>query len=125
MDLLAQTPEPPYHAVVFSAVRAGDDAEAYAATAARMLALARSMPGFLGVESARGPDGLGIIVSYWTDAESIRAWQQQAEHREAQRLGRERWYAAFELRVCRVERAYGFRRPAERSAAAGPKPAEP
>jgi heme-degrading monooxygenase HmoA len=114
----ALTPAPPYYAVIFSSVRTADDPEGYGATAERMVALAQTMPGFLGVESVRGPDGFGITVSYWTSAEAIAHWQQNAEHLEAQRSGRERWYAGFQLRVCRVERAYGFVRPAQSGAAA-------
>jgi len=110
-DQPAATPRPPYVAVIFSSQRtAGSDAE-YAATADRMVELAMSMPGYLGVESVRGADGFGITVSYWKDEESVRNWQQHAEHLEAQRRGREQWYSRFELRVCRVERAYGFTRP--------------
>lgn len=71
-----------------------------------MLELARCQPGFLGVESAR--DGLGITVSYWADLDSIRQWRAQVEHRQAQRLGRERWYSAFRVRIARVEREYGL-----------------
>jgi heme-degrading monooxygenase HmoA len=72
-----------------------------------MVELARQQPGFLGVESARGEGDLGITVSYWSSEAAIRAWREQAEHRLAQAAGRETWYAAFQLRVCRVERAYG------------------
>lgn len=97
-------------AVVFSSIRAPGDEDAYAATADRMVELAAGMPGFLGIESARGADGLGITVSYWSDEAAVRHWQRHAEHLEAQRNGRERWYAGFELRICRVERARGFRR---------------
>jgi len=110
----AQTPSPPYYAVIFSSVRTADDPDGYEATAQRMLELARSMPGFLGVESVRGADGFGITVSYWRSEEAIADWQRHAEHLEAQRLGRQRWYERFELRVCRVERAYGFGAPADR-----------
>lgn len=106
----AQTPSPPYFAVVFSSVRTQDDPAGYEETAQRMLELASTMPGFLGVESARGADGFGITISYWRSEEAIAHWQRHAEHLEAQRLGRERWYGRFELRVCRVERAYGFGR---------------
>lgn len=74
--------------------------------AERMLELAAMQPGFLGVESAR--DGVGITVSYWLSLEAIRLWKQQAEHLEAQRLGRERWYATFKVRVAKVERDYGI-----------------
>lgn len=107
MDPLARTPEPPYWAVVFTSLRAAVEPEAYAATAARMVELAREQPGYLGHESARGEDGLGITVSYWASREAIRRWRDHAEHRLAQESGRARWYADYLLRVCRVERAWG------------------
>ncbi len=101
----ANTPAPPYYAVIFTSLRtAGDDG--YGAMAERMVELAAQQPGFLGVESAR--DGLGITVSYWADLESIAAWKQNAEHLVAQQLGRERWYADFRTRIARVERDYGM-----------------
>lgn len=104
---LAHTPEPPYYAVIFSSVRTpGDDG--YPDMAVRMLELATQQPGFLGVESAREPGGIGITVSYWASEEAIAAWRRHAEHQEAQRLGRDRWYASFSLRVARVERARTF-----------------
>ena len=104
----ASTPQPPYYAVVFTSVRTLADPDGYAVTADRMVELARQQPGFLGIESARGADGLGITVSYWESEEAIRAWHNEAEHRLAQSAGREKWYATFQLRVCRVERAYGL-----------------
>jgi heme-degrading monooxygenase HmoA len=73
-----------------------------------MLELAAQQPGYLGVESARGEDGLGITVSYWSSLEAIRVWREQAEHRLAQNQGREKWYSRFALRVCRVETAWEF-----------------
>ena len=96
-------PEPPYYAVIFSSLRTAGD-QGYGAMAERMLALARAQPGFLGVESARDPEGLGITVSYWRDADSIARWKQHAEHLVAQATGKRTWYEAYELRVARVER---------------------
>ena len=104
--MFAHTPEPPYYAVVFTSQRTPGDA-GYDAMAARMAELAARQPGYLGAESVRNADGEGITVSYWRDEASIAAWKQQAEHLQAQRLGRSRWYARYELRVARVERAYG------------------
>ena len=112
MSDLVNTPEPPYYAVVFSSLRHTEDGasdDGYAATAERMLELARQQPGFLGVESAR--DGLGITVSYWADEDSIAAWRDHPEHSAAREAGRDRWYDAFTARIARVERAYEFRRP--------------
>jgi heme-degrading monooxygenase HmoA len=103
---LAQTPEPPYYAVILSSLRAPVDA-GYDDAADRMAELAAASEGYLGADSARGADGAGITVSYWRDLESIRAWKANGEHREAQRRGRADWYAAFEVRIAKVERAYG------------------
>ena len=101
----ADTPEPPYYAVIFSSLRGPEDPD-YHDAAARMLALAAVQPGFLGVESVRGGDGFGLTVSYWRDEQSIHDWKLHAEHAEARRRGRLEWYEHFEIRVARVERAY-------------------
>ena len=109
-DAIAQTPEPPYYAVIFTSLRTDRD-EGYGDAAQRMVELAATMPGFLGVESAR--DGVGITVSYWTDLESIAAWRRQAEHVLVQGRGRRDWYSRYAVRVARVERATGFERDAD------------
>lgn len=96
-------------AVVFTSIRTSGD-DGYAQTSEEMMTLAVAQPGFLGVESVRGEDGLGITVSYWTDEDAIRSWRAHADHLVAQRAGRERWYRAYMIRVCRVEREYGFER---------------
>jgi len=101
----AALPTPPYYAVVFSSRRTAGD-EGYAAMADRMVELAREQPGFLGVESARGADGFGITVSYWTDLDAIAAWKRNAEHRIAQATGRSAWYEHYDVRIALVQRAY-------------------
>lgn len=105
MSSIANTPKPPYYAVIFTSLRTDID-QGYAEMARRMVELASRQPGFLGVESAR--EEVGITVSYWADLESIKAWKADIEHREAQRLGRELWYSAFKTRICKVERDYGM-----------------
>ncbi len=103
--LFAQLPEPPYYSVIFSSQRTAHD-EGYNETADRMLALAASQPGYLGVESVRDADGFGITVSYWADLASIANWKAQVEHTQAQDNGKRLWYQHYELRIARVERAY-------------------
>jgi heme-degrading monooxygenase HmoA len=103
---LAVTPEPPYYAVIFTSRRTDGD-RGYGAMAERMVALASKQPGFLGIESARGADGLGITVSYWRDEASIGAWKRDTEHQQAQRAGQATWYSDFHVRIAKVERAYG------------------
>jgi heme-degrading monooxygenase HmoA len=104
MAHLASTPDPPYVAVIFTAVQS-DDIDGYDDMAARMHALAATQPGFLGLESSGTEHE--ITVSYWIDQQSARRWKQVAEHREAQRLGHQRWYRTYRVRVATVERDYG------------------
>lgn len=109
MNRPAETPEPPYWAVIFTSIRTPGGDDDYAEAAERMVELAAEQPGFLGVESVRDADGLGVTISYWESQEAIRAWREHPEHREIQRKGRDRWYRAYHTRVCEVDRAYAFR----------------
>lgn len=101
----ATTPQPPYYAVIFTSLRTDAD-DGYARVAERMVELAAGQPGFLGVESVRDAEGFGITVSYWSSTKAIAHWKAHAEHVAAQEMGRRTWYAHYELRVARVERAY-------------------
>jgi heme-degrading monooxygenase HmoA len=105
VTLIAQTPKPPYYAVIFTSIRTEVD-EGYAQMASKMVQLAATQPGFLGLESAR--DGLGITLSYWDSLEAIKNWKANFEHLEAQKLGHEKWYSSFKTRICKVEKDYGI-----------------
>ncbi len=102
-DRLAHTPEPPYFVVIFTSKRTGFGAGC-TEMAKRIMAPASTQPGFLGVETAH-EDPKGITVSYWQDEESITSWKKQADHQEAQRLGKEHWYEDYCIRLAKVERA--------------------
>lgn len=106
MTPIAPLPEPPYTAVIFSNIRTEGE-NGYTVMGTRMQELAKSQPGYLGYESARDDQGFGITVSYWTDDEAARAWKQVQEHAVAQQRGREVWYSDYQVRVARVNRAYG------------------
>ncbi len=103
--MIAQTPKPPYYAVIFTSLRTDVD-NGYGSTADRMVELAQQQPGYLGHESARNE--LGITVSYWESIEAIKNWKMNAEHLMAQQKGREEWYANYKTRICLVERDYEF-----------------
>ena len=103
----ATTPSPPYFAVIFSSFRTLEGA-GYAEASAAMAKLAAQQPGYLGIESARGADGLGITVSYWRSLEDVRAWKSVAEHVSVQEKGRKLWYSDYRVRVARVMREYGL-----------------
>ncbi|MCF6222707.1 MAG: antibiotic biosynthesis monooxygenase [Flavobacteriaceae bacterium] len=103
--MIAKTPKTPYYAVIFTSLRTDEDPE-YNKMSKRMVALAEEQKGFLGIESAK--EELGITVSYWDSLESIRAWKSVDEHRKAQKKGIEKWYAAYKVRICKVENDYEF-----------------
>lgn len=105
----AKLPAPPYYAVIFSAQRRELPGDGYAEAAQRMVELVQQQPGFLGAESTRGDDGFGITVAYFDSEASIAAWRANAEHAAARARGRSEWYEHFELRVAKVERAYGMK----------------
>ncbi len=104
----ANTPAPPYYAVMFTSQRNDADAEGYAEAADAMAALAAQQPGYLGMESARGADGVGITLSYWRSEADILAWKHHAEHAAIRDRGRSDWYTRYITRVAKVERAYDW-----------------
>ena len=97
----------PYYAVIFTTVLTNNLTD-YEKTAIRMEELAKLQDGYLGIESTRNE--IGITVSYWKDLASITKWKNNLEHTEARDRGREQWYQHYQLRICKVERDYGFKR---------------
>ncbi|MFS8096818.1 antibiotic biosynthesis monooxygenase [Lentzea alba] len=108
-DQPVQAFEPPYYLAVFTTVRTQEQT-GYSETADRMEELVQDIPGYLGMDHAQTPGGLGISVGYFRDAEALTQWRTQAEHREAQQRGREQWYESYTLHVAKVERSHGFTR---------------
>jgi len=101
--------EAPYFATIFT-TRLTSDLDGYDETADRMAELVGAREGFLGMQSARGDDGLGITVCYWRSQEDINAWRTDLEHEQAQAEGRARWYDQYTVEVARVDRTIEFRR---------------
>ena len=103
--LIADTPKPPYYAVMFTSIKADED-EGYDKMSAKMMSLVSQQDGFLGFESAR--EELGITVSYWKNEKSIMNWKANLKHQKAQKLGKEIWYKKYKVRIAKVERDYEF-----------------
>ncbi len=105
--MIAKTPNPPYYAVIFTTLRTDID-EGYEDTALKMEELAKQQEGYLGIESASSD--VGITVSYWKSVEAIIKWKNNMEHTMAREKGKAIWYKQYQLRICKVERDYGFER---------------
>ncbi|MFB4195573.1 antibiotic biosynthesis monooxygenase family protein [Streptomyces carpaticus] len=101
--------EPPYYVAVFSTIRTQEQ-DGYRETNARMEELVKAVPGFLGMDHAQTPGGLGITVGYFRDADALTQWRTNEEHRAAQRRGRAEWYERYTLHIAKVERSHGYTR---------------
>lgn len=96
-------------AIFRSRLRAEHAAE-FQELAGRMLELARSMPGFLSYKVYASEDGERCSIIEFDSADHLRAWREHPEHREAQRLGRERFYQEYSLHVAEPQRESRFPR---------------
>ncbi len=97
----------PYYAVIFTSTKVEAENN-YGDVANRMIELAATQQGFIGIESARNE--IGITVSYWESLEAIKNWKNNAEHLIAQQLGKDVFYQSYTTRICKVEREYSFQK---------------
>jgi heme-degrading monooxygenase HmoA len=88
----------------------------YEELGARMFELVGAMPGFLGMDYA-AVEGGELLVARFDSHEALDAWREEPEHKLAQQLGRERFFAQYKIEVCEVVRSYEF--DADAAAAAG------
>ena len=86
------------------------DAEAYPDHAARMGALARTMPGYVEHKAFTAEDGERVTLVTFADRASHDAWGRHPEHREAQRAGVRDYYEEYSISVGEVDRASGWAR---------------
>jgi heme-degrading monooxygenase HmoA len=97
----------PYYAVIFTSTKVEAENN-YNDVATKMVELATTQQGFIGVESARNE--IGITVSYWESIDAINNWKNNAEHLIAQQLGKDVFYQSYTTRICKVEREYSFQK---------------
>ena len=102
---IANTPKPPYYAVIFTSIKNAESSD-YEIISKKMIELVKGQKGFLGFESAQ--EEVGITISYWENLQSILNWKNNFEHQEAQKLGKEKFYQTFKVRISKVEKDYQF-----------------
>ena len=89
-------------------IRDDADRAAYERLGARMEELVRQVPGFISVKDYTADDGESITMVCFSSHEALTEWRNLPEHQEAQRAGKEQFYASYDIRVCEVVRAYDF-----------------
>ena len=93
------------YAVIFKA-EIRDLDEEYSATTERLRTLAFEQYGCCGFTSCTEGEK-EIAISYWRSESQIQAWKNDPTHREAQRLGRSKWYRSWQVQVVEILREYG------------------
>jgi heme-degrading monooxygenase HmoA len=82
--------------------------EEYKALDAELDILARENPGFIDAKAYTAADGERLTVVRWRDAESLAAWRNLLRHREAQEIGRQKWYQYYNVEVATLTRSKSF-----------------
>jgi heme-degrading monooxygenase HmoA len=62
------------------------------------------------MKSFKSDDGERLTVVWWESDELQSAWRRDERHREAQKLGRERWYHYYHVETAEVMREQQFTR---------------
>ena len=95
--------------IVFRArLRPGVDMAALGALGERIYALATAMPGLVSYKDYAAADGENVTIVEFASEPELLAWRNHPEHREAQQLGRDKLYAAYDVIVCTPLRRYTF-----------------
>jgi heme-degrading monooxygenase HmoA len=83
-------------------------AEEYAAAVERMNELARTMPGYISHKTFHADDGERCTIVEFEHAEGLRLWRTNAEHITAQKMARQKYYTAYSVQVCTLDRESKF-----------------
>ncbi len=89
----------------------------YVALVERMTQLAASMPGYISHKGFFAEDGERCTIVEFESEEAQRAWRMNAEHREAQKKGRDIYYETYSLQICELKRESKFDRKTQSVAA--------
>ncbi|HXK16852.1 MAG TPA: antibiotic biosynthesis monooxygenase [Polyangiaceae bacterium] len=94
--------------IVFrSRFRPGVDPSPLEPLGTRLYELASGMPGFISYKDFAAADGESVSIVEFESLETLEAWRHHPEHVEAQRLGREQYFAEYQIQVCTPVRSYG------------------
>ncbi len=105
--MITNTPTPPYYTVVFTSIRTAVQ-EGYSELNDELWVDAQKLDGFIGADSLRNEEGFGITVLYFKNMKTIKEWSRYQKHVGAKKLGKEKWYKNYSVRIAKVELEYGL-----------------
>ena len=91
-----------------SRLRGDANDNGYETHAAEILALARTMPGFVDFKSFTADDGERVSLVTFADEASQKGWREQSDHRAAQKAGRASYYAEYSIQVSTCTSVHTF-----------------
>ena len=96
-------------AVIFEVAPAPGRRDVYLNLAAGLVAQLQEIDGFVSIErfESLSVPGKILSLSFWRDEAAVTAWRNGADHRTAQKAGRDGVFADYRLRVVQVLRDYG------------------
>jgi len=96
-----------YYVIIFTTIRTEGD-NGYEEMNEETFRMVEKQQGYLGADSYKNENGENVTIVKFKTKEDIRNWKENSKHQEAQKLGREKWYKYYNVKVCRVEREYEF-----------------
>ena len=91
-----------------SRLRDDVDPEEVARLGGRMYELAMSMPGFVSYKDFTAEDGENVSIVEFESLDTLEAWGNHPEHRQAQKRGRDALFSEYHIQVCDTVRDYAF-----------------
>jgi heme-degrading monooxygenase HmoA len=85
-----------------------EHAESFLALADELAAEADAMPGFVSRKVFVAEDGERVTIIEFESEEYHRGWAEHHGHRQAQKLGREKFYSDYSIQVCQTLRSSRF-----------------
>lgn len=76
---------------------------------ARMYELASNMPGFISYKDFGAEDGEYATIVEFETLEDVNRWRDHPEHRQAQALGRTKFFKEYTIHVAEVVRTLSMR----------------
>ena len=74
----------------------------------KMGALVGEVPGFLAVKEFSAQDSGLLVIAEFDSLKAVDVWKAHPEHLAAQRRGREKFFADYQIQVCGLIRTLAF-----------------
>ena len=84
-----------------SRVRADADQEALSRLGEKMFEYATAMPGFISYKDFTAEDGESVSIIEFDSEETLAAWRDHGEHKDAQARGRSEFFSEYHIQVCK------------------------